>query len=240
VPFERRGGGIRVRVMSKWVLAGVLATALLAGCGGSDEAETVNGCAIEPGTSCPSADLSGADLSGVDLSQATLTSASLQETNLSGANLTEALLNGAQIVNADLSGADLTRANLLGATITGTNLDGATLCGTTRTDGTIDDTNCPATTDTTDTTTTTSTAEVASFDVGDLSCGAATTGPVTVSWTTTDATAVQIAVDTVAPASFGPSGTTTVVVPCDGESHSITITPLSDAGPGEPSSEDVS
>jgi hypothetical protein len=44
----------------------------------------------------------------------------------------------------------------------------------------------------------------------------------------------------VAPASFGPTGTTTVVVPCDGEPHTITITPLSDAGPGEADSEEVS
>ena len=86
------------------------------------------------------------------------------------------------------------------------NLDGATLCGTTRTDGTIDDTSCPASTDTTDTDTTETTettevaeAKVSSFDVSDLDCGSATTGPVTVTWETEDATAVEIAVDTAVP-----------------------------------------
>jgi hypothetical protein len=230
----------------------VAATLLLTGCGGSGTPDSVNGCAIEPSTSCPSADLSGADLSGADLSQATLTSANLEGTDLSGANLTEADLSRAQIVDADLSDANLTSANLTGADITGTNLDGATLCGTTRTDGTVDDTSCPAstettattettdTTETTETTTTaTSTAEVTSFDLGDLNCGAATTAPVTVSWETENATAVEITVDSFSPAGFGPSGSTAVVVPCDGESHQITITPRSDSGLGEPESKEV-
>jgi hypothetical protein len=232
-----------VRLALQWTLTVVFATAVLAGCGGSDSTETVNGCAIEPSTSCPSADLSGADLEGADLSRASLSGANLTETNLSGANLTEANLTGAQIVDADLSGADLTKANLTGATITGTSLDGATLCGTTRTDGTIDDTSCPASTDTTDTGTTTteaSAAEVTSFDVGDLTCGGATTAPVSVTWETENATAVEIDVDGINPSGFGPSGTTAVVVPCDEASHTITITPQSDAGQGEPESKDVS
>ena len=223
-------------------------TMLIAGCGGSDGSETVNDCVIEASTVCPSADLSGADLSDADLSGATLTSANLQDTNLSGANLTDADLSGAQIVNADLSDADLTRTNLTGATISGTDLDGATLCGTTRTDGTIDDTSCPAstetteTTDTTQTTTTTPTsaAEITSLEVGDLNCGAATTAPVSVTWETADATAVEIVVDAVTPAGYGPSGTADVVVPCDDRSHRITITPRSDAGPGPSESAEVS
>jgi hypothetical protein len=233
---------VDVRAALKWGLTAVVATALIAGCGGSDGPETVNGCAIEPATSCPSADLSGASLDGADLSQATLTSANLEGTDLSGANLTEADLSGAQIVDADLSDADLTRANLTGATITGTNFDGATLCGTTRTDGTVDDTSCPASTDTTDTTettTTTSDAEVTSFDVGDLSCGGATTAPVSVSWETENATAVEIAVDGGTAAGFGPAGSVDVVVPCDSASHTITLTPRSDSGLGEPETKDV-
>ena len=217
-----------------WVLTTACATVLLAGCGGSDGPETVNGCVIEPSTSCANADLSGADLSGADLSRATLSGANLEGTNLSDANLTEANLAGAQIVDTDLSGADLTSANL----------EGATLCGTTRTDGTVDDTSCPASTETTETTETTTTetspAEVTSFDVGDLKCGAATTAPVTVTWETENATAVEIAVDSFTPANLGPSGSANVVVPCDDASHTITITPRSDSGPGEPESEDVS
>jgi Pentapeptide repeats (8 copies) len=231
-----------------WIAIAVAATALVAGCGGSSGVpDSVNGCAIEPGTSCPNADLAGADLEGADLSRATLSGADLTATNLSDANLSEANLSNAKIVGANLSDADLTSANLTGADISGTNLDGATLCRTTRTDGTVDDTSCPASTDTTattetteTTTTTTAAAEVTSFDVGDLSCGGATTAPVTVSWETENATAVEIAVDTVSPAGFGPSGSTSVVVPCDGESHQITITPRNDAGSGEAESKEVS
>ena len=229
------------------VLTAAVCTMLLTGCGGSDGPETVNGCVIEPSTSCPSADLSGADLSGADLSRATLSSANLEGTDLSDANLSEANLSGAQIVDTDLSGADLTSANLTDATISGANLEGATLCGTTRTDGTLDDTSCPATTETTETTATTETtttetqpAEVTSFDVGDIQCGAASTAPVTVTWETENATAVEIAVDSFTPGAFGPSGSTNVVVPCDDESHTITITPRSDSGSGEPESKDVS
>jgi hypothetical protein len=96
------------------------------------------------------------------------------------------------------------------------------------------------TTGTTSTTTEASPAEVTSFDVGDLNCGAATTAPVAVTWQTENATAVEIAVDSFSPKGFGPSGTTNVVVPCDDESHTITITPQSDAGAGEPDSKDVS
>jgi Pentapeptide repeats (8 copies) len=242
-----------VSVRVSWIAIAVAATALVAGCGGSSGVpDSVNGCAIEPGTSCPNADLAGADLEGADLSRATLSGADLTATNLSDANLSEANLSeanlsNAKIVGANLSDADLTSANLTGADISGTNLDGATLCRTTRTDGTVDDTSCPALTDTTattetteTTTTTTAAAEVTSFDVGDLSCGGATTAPVTVSWETENATAVEIAVDTVSPAGFGPSGSTSVVVPCDGESHQITITPRNDSGSGEAESKEVS
>jgi hypothetical protein len=101
----------------------------------------------------------------------------------------------------------------------------------------------PASTETTTTETTTTeaaAAEVTTFDLGDLKCGAATTAPVSVTWETANATAVEIAVDSFSPAGFGPSGTTNVVVPCDDESHTITITPESDAGTGEPQSKDVS
>ena len=96
------------------------------------------------------------------------------------------------------------------------------------------------TTDTETTTTEATPAEVTSFDLGDLSCGAATTAPVSVTWATENATAVEIGVDTFSPKGFGPSGATDVVVPCDDESHTITITPRNDAGSGEPQSKDVS
>jgi hypothetical protein len=238
--------GDRMRVARLGVLAAVVV--VLSGCGGGSDEQTVNGCVIEPGTGCANIDLTGADLEGADLAQADLSGTNLTDANLSGANLTEANLSGAQIVDADLSDADLTRANLTGATITGTNLDGATLCGTTRTDGTTDDTTCPASTDTTETETETETtdtteaseAEVTSFELTELDCGAATTGPVTVTWATESATAVQIAVDTASPTPFPPSGSTTVVIACDGQPHAITITPQSDTGPGVPETKEVS
>jgi pentapeptide repeat protein len=229
-----------------WVLVAAVAGMLVTGCGGSGGSQTVNGCAIEAGTSCPGADLSGADLSGSDLSRADLTGANLDGANLSNSGLSEANLSNAQMTGTNLSDADLTSANLTGATISDTDLEGATLCGTTRTDGTTDDSDCPASTETTGTETTESTtteagaAEVTSFEVGDLKCGAATTAPVAVTWATTNATAVEIGVDSFSPQGFGPSGTTNVVVPCDDESHTITITPQSDAGTGEPETTDVS
>ena len=211
---------------------------LLVGCGGSDT-QTVNGCDIESGTQCANIDLSGADLEGADLSRAGLSGTNLEGTNLSGANLSEADLTDAKLVNTNLEDADLTSANLTGATITDTDLDGATLCGTTRTDGTTDDTDCEASTDTTETTENPE-ATVTSFDLSELDCGSAMTGPVTVTWETANATAVEIAVDTASPTSGGPSGSTTVVVACDGEPHAITITPRSDSGPGVPDTKEVS
>ena len=235
---SRRGGALRLAL--QWTLTVALAAAVVSGCGGSDGPETVNGCVIEPSTSCASVDLSGADLEGADLSRATLSGTNLEGTNLSGANLTEANLSSARIVDADLSDADLTGANLANATISGTNLDGATLCGTFRTDGTVDDTSCPESTDTTETTDTSSDAEVTSFDVGDLTCETAGNVPVSVSWETENATAVEIALDTAASTGFGPSGSTDISVPCDGATHAITITPRNDSGVGVPETQEVS
>jgi len=223
-------------------LLAVFATVAVAGCGGSDTPDVVVGaCTIAPATQCPGADLTGADLQDADLTGANLSSVNLTETNLSGANLTTANLSGATIVDADLSDADLTGANLSGATITNTNLDGAILCGTTRTDGTVDDTSCPPTTETDTTTTATSpeTAEVTSFDVGELNCDGVTSALVSVSWETENATAVDIALDTAAPTGFGPSGSTDITVACDSAPHAITITPRNDAGPGVPETEQV-
>lgn len=234
-------------------LVAVVAIAL-AGCGddGSATGKTVNGCVIQPAASCAGADLSGEDLSGSDLTKADLSGANLTDVNLSGADLTQANLSDAQIVNADLSDSDLTGANLTGATIEGTNLDGAYLCGTTRTDGTTDDTSCPAsggttTTDTTTTETDTETTEttdtdsteatITSFTVGTPDCpSGATDGTVEVSWETDAATAVEFSIDGADPTaatSFGPSGQEELSIPCDGASHDIELTALSDAGAGQ-------
>ena len=89
-------------------------------------------------------------------------------------------------------------------------------------------------------TTTTSAAKVASFDVGDLKCGAAVSAPVDVAWTTEAATSVEIKVDDFPPATGGPSGTKTMTVPCDDQSHEIAITPIGAAGPGEAETKQIS
>ncbi len=220
-----------------------VAAVALAGCGG-DSTKTVNGCVIEPDTGCANIDLSEADLEGADLSGADLSGTNLTRTILRDAELVDTNLSSATIDGADLSGADLTSANLTGATITGTNLDGAILCGTIRTDGTTDDTGCP-TTDTTETTETetetteASDASVSSFELTELDCGAATTGPVTVTWETEDATAVEIALDTGTPTAYPPSGSAVFVVACDRSPHAITITPRSDSGPGVPETKEI-
>ena len=89
-------------------------------------------------------------------------------------------------------------------------------------------------------TTASSDAEVTSFDVGDLTCETAGNVPVSVSWETENATAVEIALDTAASTGFGPSGSTDISVPCDDAPHAITITPRNDAGVGVPETQEVS
>jgi hypothetical protein len=239
---------LALRRFALFAAASTAVVVLGTACGGSDGPDSVSGCDVQPATSCQGADLSGADLSGVDLSRAVLSDANLEGTNLSGADLSEAKLDGAQIVDTDLSDADLTGATLEGATISGTNLDDATLCGTVRTDGTTDDSSCPASTDTTETTGTTSTtdsggqaAEVTSFTVGELECpSGGSDGAVSVTWATEAATAARLEVDGSEVESAGPSGSADLSVPCDGADHELSVVPLSDAGAGDPASETVS
>ena len=121
------------------------------------------------------------------------------------------------------------------------------ICSTIRTDGTTDDSSCPASTDTTDTTDTTATdataqeAEVTSFSVGDLECpSGGGDGTVSVSWETESATAARLEVDGTEVESGGPSGSADLTVPCDGADHEVSVVPLSDAGDGQPESETVS
>jgi hypothetical protein len=84
---------------------------------------------------------------------------------------------------------------------------------------------------------------VTSFDVGQLDCAGGSEGSVAVSWATTDATAVEFAVDGKAPsgsAGGGPQGSATLQVPCDGQSHEVSVTAVNDAGAGETQTETVS
>jgi hypothetical protein len=224
---------------------------LTAGCGGSSTPKSVSGCQIQAGTSCPNADLSGADLERADLTRADLSGANLTDANLKSADLTEANLSDAQLVDANLDDSDLTGANLTGATIEGTSLDGAYLCGTIRTNGSTDDTSCPAsggatteTTSTTPTTTTTATeATVTSFTVATLDCpSGAAQAPVEVSWQTDATTAVELAIDGQPPgasAGYGPSGTANLPIPCDGKTHKVAVTALNDSGAGQTVSKQV-
>ncbi len=64
--------------------------------------------------SCPSCDLSEANLEGADLSRA-----NLYKADLKGANLEGAKLNGANLWKANLSGANLTNAIMKDAHIQG-------------------------------------------------------------------------------------------------------------------------
>lgn len=79
------------------------------------------------------------------------------------------------------------------------------------------------------------TASVASFDVGDAMC-TASSGTVKVSWSTKDATGVELAIDGQPPgasAGFGPEGETLLDIPCSGGASTISITPFNDSGSGE-------
>ncbi|MDI9977316.1 MULTISPECIES: pentapeptide repeat-containing protein [unclassified Rhodococcus (in: high G+C Gram-positive bacteria)] len=100
---------------------------------------------LEPLTSCPGADLRGADLHGVNFVGANLKGADLSGGNLEGANIHLADLSGAKLNNvnlkdsygltvvlhsADLSGTDITRGYWLAADLSNTKLVGANLTDT--------------------------------------------------------------------------------------------------------------
>lgn len=131
------------RFESKSAIAGVLllGALFLTGCGGSNSdtavvvdgeqtedvarsaaggVKVINGCALQPNTQCPGADLRRADLSGVSIltgepTGIDLTGANLRGADLRGADLYQTSLRGADLSDADLSGADLTEAITTGA-----------------------------------------------------------------------------------------------------------------------------
>ena len=82
--------------------------------------------------SCPSCDLSNANLRGADLDGADLT----------GANLTIANLTEANLFEADLEWAFLLGANLKGANLYWSDLSKEIFCDTTMSDGTINNSGC--------------------------------------------------------------------------------------------------
>lgn len=90
-------------------------------------APVINGCVIQPRTSCHLTDLRGADLGGANLTGADLSATDLRGANLSGAELSGVNLMFARLHGADLSDAYLWRADLNGATLNDADLRGADL-----------------------------------------------------------------------------------------------------------------
>ena len=86
--------------------------------------QTINGCVIQPFTSCPGADLAKANLANAYLPFAILTGA-----NLTSANLSSAILTGATLTTADLSFATLTGAGMMHINLSFANLPEANLTG---------------------------------------------------------------------------------------------------------------
>jgi hypothetical protein len=81
---------------------------------------------------------------------------------------------------------------------------------------------------------------VTSLEVGELECvEGELDGTVTVDWETDGATAVELTVDGQTVADQGPSGSADISVPCDGATHDVGVTPLSDAGAGESQTQQV-
>ena len=74
---------MRGLVIGLWIAACVVA---LLGCGDESGPLVINGCRIEPNTSCQGARLSGANLTSADLAGADLSRAILQDANLAEAN----------------------------------------------------------------------------------------------------------------------------------------------------------
>jgi hypothetical protein len=230
-----------MRFVLRMLLVGGVAIAVT-GCGGGGTNE-VDGCAIEPSTVCQDADFTDADLSGEDLTGANLTGSNFTDTDLSDANLTEANLSDSQIVDANLDDANLTRTNLRGATIEDTDLTGATRCGTIRTDGTTDDTDCPASGGGGGSTTTATTTATTSANAN-LPTIVSFTGPATVacpqgrqqvtvnlSWSTRNATELAWQVDgQTIDGPSEPSGSGPFAFACDDPQHTYTLKASNDKG----------
>lgn len=103
----------------------------------ADGVLVINGCRLEPKTSCPGVDLRHADLSGLDLFGANFRGAKLAradftDTNLKFANLDGADLKGATLVRAFMQkskarGADMRAANFEYARVSAADWSGADL-----------------------------------------------------------------------------------------------------------------
>ena len=94
------------------------------------QALTINGCDIEPGTSCNEVNLHGLDLSYLDLADASFKRANFKDSFLSYADLTNVKFLGADLTDADLSsailiGTNFKRADLINANLSNANITNA-------------------------------------------------------------------------------------------------------------------
>ncbi|HEV2309013.1 MAG TPA: pentapeptide repeat-containing protein [Acidimicrobiia bacterium] len=147
--------------MRRMVVVAALGALVLAACGGGSTStvQTIGGCKIESHTSCPGANLSGADLRGAtldhsNLARVALEGADLSDSSLPGTNLSSAVITNVDLRRANLAETNLTLANLTGSDLTDANLKGAKTtpgvdifatairCRTVLPNGTIDNTSC--------------------------------------------------------------------------------------------------
>lgn len=95
----------------------------------TSQPQAINGCVIQNFTSCPRADLAGANLSGIDLSSASFIGANLSGANLSQSNLTQISFSLITASAINLSGASLKAVNFTSASMGQATLSGAKLSG---------------------------------------------------------------------------------------------------------------
>jgi uncharacterized protein YjbI with pentapeptide repeats len=97
------------------------------------EARVLNGCVLQPGTSCVGGDISQAYLPGLDLSGADLQGSFIEDAEFNGGNFTEANMSEANIFST-FEGSNLTDANMTGANLDSVFARGADLSGVNLTD----------------------------------------------------------------------------------------------------------
>ncbi len=104
--------------MKPRILVPLLLLTAIFGCEGSGSELEKSKAKLKETKSCPSCELSEADLNGANLVGADLNAAKLNDANLSSAKLNKANLSGAFLDSANLTNANLTDANLSGVDLT--------------------------------------------------------------------------------------------------------------------------
>ena len=105
-------------------------------CNDANLCQDVDGCVIQPDTSCNGFDMRGADLEGADLHGSDLSNSVLSGANLHAADLRDTAMVYTDLTNADLSDSSLARADLAYANLRDADISGAdqldvTYCHTT-------------------------------------------------------------------------------------------------------------